>query len=109
MSEKRLNFLRSAVEKDPNAEMPRYGLAMELMGLDEFEESDGKKKKYSFTRTSRLKPLARDQGSYDGGSFRPREKAPQTHISKRITGSRSRIQFPLEARQKQLRENLLAR
>ncbi|MDP7131749.1 MAG: tetratricopeptide repeat protein, partial [Planctomycetota bacterium] len=40
MSEKRLNFLRSAVEKDPNAEMPRYGLAMELMGLDEFEESE---------------------------------------------------------------------
>ena len=77
--------------------------------LDEFEESDGKKKKYSFTRTNRLKPLARAQGSYDGGSFRPREKAPQTHISKRITGSRSRIQLPLEARQKQLRETLLAR
>jgi tetratricopeptide (TPR) repeat protein len=35
-----LNFLKNAIEKDPNAEMPRYGLAMELMGIDEFNESE---------------------------------------------------------------------
>ena len=77
--------------------------------LDECEDSDGKKKKYSFTRTQRLKPLGRDQGSFDEDSFRPRQKTPQAPISQRIKGSRSRIQMPLEQRQKQLRENLLGR
>jgi tetratricopeptide (TPR) repeat protein len=45
MSEKRLNFLKTAVEKDPNAEMSRYGLAMELMSIEEFVESEGHFKK----------------------------------------------------------------
>ncbi|MDA0837100.1 MAG: tetratricopeptide repeat protein [Planctomycetota bacterium] len=40
MSEKRLNFLKRAVESDPNAEMSRYGLAMELMSIEEFKESE---------------------------------------------------------------------
>jgi len=36
----RMSALRSAVEKKPEADFPRYGLAMELVSAEEFGEAE---------------------------------------------------------------------